>query len=246
MRSEMQSEIATSTELPGPHHCIGTARTVVDIVVRSLRARCAALGGNLPQDELETLCAEIVDSFACGFDLFELKHKRCMDASHGMSEMPFARHRILATLLRTCAEETARSIFSQQIERLGDDWIDDLFEGMASYARHRIGATLDAPLIKAYVETASIPSIKMTLAELIKRPAVKDALSACARVFEEASGSTTGVDGACDWVNGSIAKRRNVAGPHVCKITENEARSFLFILSQEIGFKLTTAPTPGA
>lgn len=239
---EMPSDIATPRELPGPHHCIGTARAVVDIVFRSLRARCAALGGVLPQDELDALCSEIVDSFACGFDLFELRHNRCMNASLSTSDMPFARERILATLLRACAEKSARGIFSLQIQHLGARWIDQLFEGIASYARHHIGTRLDAPLINAYVDTANIPGIKLTPIELLKRQAVKDTISECARVFETAGGSVTGVNDACDWVNASIAKQRNAGGADISKITQDEARSLLFMLPQEISFALATTP----
>ena len=241
----MPYEIATPEELPGPHHCIGTTRTVIDIFFRSLRARCVAHGGSLPQAELEDLCSQFMDSFACGFDLFELRHDRCMKASLGASATPFARERILATLLRACAEKSASAAFPLQIQRLGTDWIDDLFEGMASYARHRTDANLVERLVNAYVDIASTPNIKVTVAELLKRQDVKDALLECARAFEKAAPSATIVSEVCRRVNDSIAERRNAVGAQVCKITDKEACEFLFLLPQEIGVTLTNAGAPG-
>ena len=60
-----------SNALPGPHHCIGTARAATEVVFRSLRAKCAAGGGTLSQHAIEELYANIIDSFSSGFDLFE-------------------------------------------------------------------------------------------------------------------------------------------------------------------------------
>ena len=241
----MPHEIAIPEELPGPHHCIGTTRAVIEIFFRSLRARCMAHGGSLPQAELDDLCSQFMDSFACGFDLFELRHGRCMKASLGASGTPFARERILATLLRTCAEKSAHAAFSLQIQRLGTEWIDDLFEGLASYARHRTGTNLDARLVNAYVDTASIPNVKVTVPELLKRQDVKDALLECAHAFEKAAPSATVVAEVCRRVNDSIAERRNAVGAQVCKITDKEVRDFLFLLPQEIGVTLNNVGAPG-
>ena len=80
-----------SDELPGPHHCIGTARAVTELVFRGLRAECAASGGTMSLVEIENFYSRIIDSFSSGFDLFELRHSRCMDASLSRAAMPFAR-----------------------------------------------------------------------------------------------------------------------------------------------------------
>ena len=63
-----------SDELPRPHHCIGTARAVTEIVFRGLRAECAASGGTMSLVEIENFYSRIIDSFSSGFDLFELRH----------------------------------------------------------------------------------------------------------------------------------------------------------------------------
>ena len=129
-----------SDELPGPHHCIGTARAVTEIVFRSLRAQCTAGGGTLSLEEIDSFYSRIIDSFSSGFDLFELRHRRCMDASLSSAAMPFARGKILSTFLRACGEKSAQATFSVQVERMGVEWIDLLFGGLARYVREHVHA----------------------------------------------------------------------------------------------------------
>jgi hypothetical protein len=97
-----------SLELPGPHQCLSISRTVTDIVFRGLRAQCAAGGGNLSLQELDSFHSKIIESFSSGFDLFELKHHHCMAASLGKATMPFARSKILSTLLRVSFTVTSQ------------------------------------------------------------------------------------------------------------------------------------------
>ena len=96
-----------SDELPGPHHCIGITRTVTDVVFRGLRAQCAAGGGNLSLEELDSFHSKIIESFSSGFDLFELRHHHCMAVSFGVAPMPFARSKILCTLLILLSQKVA-------------------------------------------------------------------------------------------------------------------------------------------
>ena len=121
-----------SEALPGPHHCLSTARAVAEIVYRSLHAQCVARGGNLSVEDLERCYAEIVESFSSGFDLFERRHFQCMSASLSTADMPFARDRILATILRACAEPAARQAFPQQVEQWGELWLSPFFAGFAA------------------------------------------------------------------------------------------------------------------
>ena len=235
-----------SVELPGPHHCIGTARTVTDVVFRTLRAQCAAGGGNLSLEDLETFYSQIIDSFSSGFDLFELKHHNCMGVSLGIAEMPFARGKILATLLRACGEQSARAVFTLQIERLGMEWIGQLFASLAEYVRQHVHSDIDTRLISAYVETATIPKIKLTIQELLSQEAIKDILVECVTAFETPSTPDSIVQEVRDWVNHSIASKRTVGGPHPCKITEDEMRRFLTLLPRQLWATLKVMPADEA
>jgi hypothetical protein len=231
-----------SDELPGPHHCIGTARAVTEIVFRRLRAQCAAGGGSLSPEELESCYSQIIDSFTSGFDLFELRHHQCMDASLGIAEMPFARDKILATFLRACGEKSARAVFSLQVEHLGMAWIGQLFDSLAHYVREHVHANIDGRLIDAYVETAKIPKIKLTIEELLKQEAVQHILLECVTAFETPGAPESIVKEISDWVNDSVAGLRGVAGPHVCKITEDETRRFLTLLPRQLRATLNVMP----
>ncbi len=161
-----------SEALPGPHHCLSTARIVADIVYRSLHAQCVARGGALSVEDLEHCYSEIVKSFSSGFDLFERRHFQCMSASLSTAEMPFARDRILATILRACGDPAARQAFPQQVEQWGELWLSPFFAGFAEYVRHQC-VDADARLIAAYIDAGLYPqgqNIARRTAEAQNRP----------------------------------------------------------------------------
>jgi hypothetical protein len=221
------------SDLPGPHHCIGTARTLMDVVFRTLRARCAARGGSLSLEELDKYCAQISESFSSGFGLFELRQRNCMGASMGIAEMPFAREKILATLLRACGEQSARTVFSLQIERFGAPWICELFESLAEFVHEHVHGDIDTRLIKGYVETAAIPKIKLTIEELLKQEAIKNALCDCVTAFETPGAADSTVWELTGLANQSLAKR-NFKDSNACTVTKDEMRRFLILLPQQL------------
>jgi len=231
-----------SDELPGPHHCIGTARTVTDIVFRTLRAQCAAGGGKLSLEELDSFYSKIIDSFSSGFDLFELRHHSCMNASLGMAEMPLARERILASLLRACGEKSALAAFPLQVECLGIEWVGQVFSSLAQYVRTHVRTDIDARLIDAYVETATLPKIKMTIRELLSQEAVKNIMLECVAVFDGLGAPDSNVKNLCDWVNGSVAGQRGIGSAHICKVTEDEMRRFMNLLPRQFTATLGVSP----
>ena len=221
-----------SRELPGFHHCVGTARIVVDIVFRGLRARCVAGGGKLSLEELEGFYAKAIESFSSGAKFFESRHHQCMDASLGMTKMPFARNMILATLLRACGEHSAHGVFSSQIASLGAEWIDELFDGLARYMRARGGPDLEERLINAYVSAAAMPNVKLTIGEFLGQEAVQSVLLECAAACERPNAPELIARDVCDCVNKSIVGRKG--WPDVCRIDENQARQFLALLPREV------------
>jgi len=229
-------------ELPGPHHCIGTARIAAEIIFRGLRARAVAGGGSLTLEELESFHSKFVESFSAGFHLFELRHEQCMDASMGLAKMPFARQRILATLLRACGEQSVRAAFSNQVEDLGSEWIDVLFDGVAEYTRKRARADLEERLTNAYAYTATIRKTKLTIDDLLEQEAVRLALFECADVIDKLGETkmTAGEVVAC--VNDLAVRQRG--WPDVCKITEDQALRFLALLSREVRAAIARSGPP--
>ena len=145
-----------SDAVAGPHHCIGAARTASELIFRSLRAHCVSNGGSLSLSELESFYSKFINSFSSGFDLFEFVHHNCMDASASTAEMPFARDKILATLLRACGEKTARHAFSVQVELLGSTWISQFFDSFAEYIRQHLCVNADIRLINAYTRSLKL------------------------------------------------------------------------------------------
>ncbi len=221
-----------ANQLPGPHHCIGSARAATEIVFRVLRTQCEAAGGSLSLGELESLHSKIIDSFSSGFELFELKHLECMKASWGAINTPFARDKILATLLRACWEKFVRAAFSLQVGQLGAIWIGEFFDSLAEYMREHVHTNIDARLINAYANAAMIPNIKLTIDEFIKQETVQQVLFECVAALESPGGPEVKAHEVCNYVNASVARRRGVTGRHVCKTTEDETRRFLTMLPQ--------------
>ncbi len=229
-------------ELPGPHHCIGNARAVTEIIFRGLRAQCVASGGNLPLEALDSFYSRFIESFSSGFDLFESMHHRCMEASLGIAPMPFARSEILATFLRACGEKSARAAFSFQVERWGMEWIDQFFTSLAHYVRQHVHTNIDARLIDAYAHTATIPKVTLTISELLKQEPVQQLLLDCVTAAFEVPGAPDSIaKELCDCINNFIAGERGVDGPHVCQVTEDQTRRFLALLPRHLRASINAA-----
>ena len=223
-----------SEALPGPHHCLSTARAVAEIVYRSLHAQCVARGGSLSVEDLERCYAAIVESFSSGFDLFERRHFQCMSASLSTADMPFARDRILATILRACAEPAARQAFPQQVEQWGELWLSPFFAGFAQYIRH-LCVDADARLIAAYVEAGLARKAKISLAELLKHKIVQNVLRDCARPFEEQPvPAGDGQAGLRQPQQLQPPAGRCVAEAKAGKVTDDQVQNFLGLLARQV------------
>ena len=227
-----------SKALPGPHHCLSTARAAAEIVYRSLHAQCVARGGALSVEDLERCYAEIVESFSSGFDMFEQRHFQCMSASLSTADMPFARDRILATILRACAEPAARQAFPQQVEQWGELWLSPFFAGFAQYIRH-LCADADARLIAAYIDAGLSRRGKISLAELLKHKIVQNVLRDCARPFAEQPVPQAMVRQVCDSLNSYSPLPDGAAEAQAGKLTDEQVQNFLGLLARQIA---TLAP----
>lgn len=242
-----------SNGLPGPHHCISTARAALEVAFRGLRAECTARGGKLSLEELESFYSRLIHSFSSGFDLFELRHRHCMDASLGVATGPFTRAKILSTFLRAYGEKSACAAFSLQVELLGMEWIDQFFGGLAHYVRLRMHTDIDARLIHAYVDAATtMQASTLTVDKLLKQEAVQHLLLECiTTTFEMHGGPESNANDVCDCVNEFIAGQRGIGEPNVCKVTNDQMRRFLTLLHDISGSRLMRctqsrlSPKPG-
>ena len=199
-------------------------------------------------EALDGFYSKFIESFSSGFDLFESRHHRCMDASLGIAPMPFARSNILATFLRGCGEKSARAAFSFQVERLGMEWIDHFFRSLAHYVHHHVPINIDARLVDAYVHTATMPKVTLTISELLKQEPVQQLLLDCVTAaFEVPDAPEFIAKEVCDCINNFIAGERGIDGPHVCKVTEDQTRRFLALLPRHLrAFINATSPNEPA
>lgn len=226
-----------SNVLPGPHHCIGAARTAADIVYRMLHARCITHGGALSVEDLERCYAEILDSFASGFDIFERRHSLCMEASCSTAEMPFARDRILATILRACGERAARQAFQTPVELLAEAWLRPFFNGFADHVRRQICIDADQRLSAAYVEASLAATGRITLADLLRHRIVQNVLRDCTRPFADQPIPPDVVGQVCASLNGLTG-----ADALPIEIAEEATADFLSLLAREIAIRVPAGP----
>jgi len=232
----IRSKTRMSDNLPGPHHCLSTARAVAEIIYRSLRAHCTACGGQLSLGELETCYTDIIDSFASGYDIFEARHLQCMKAAMSTAEMPFSSDRIVATVLRGCGEEAARQVFAAPGEAMDEAWLRWFFDGVARFIGAHVCADAEPRLTAAYIDAGLTQKGKFTLAHLLAHTIAQHVLRDCARLLAERPLPQALVDGLRDSVN---------AGAAAAAVSDEQAADFLILLSAQIAV-LAPAVAPQA
>jgi len=156
-----------------------------------------------------------------------------MSASLSTAEMPFARDRILATILRACAEPAARQAFPQQVKQWGELWLSPFFAGLAQYIRH-LCVDADARLTAAYVEAALTSNAKISLAELLKHKIVQNVLRDCARPFEEQPVPEALVKQVYDSLNNYDPLPDGTAEAQSGKLAGDQVQNLLGLLAREV------------
>lgn len=223
----------------GPHHCIGTGYLVSEIVFRRLHTLCVSNGGTLSLAELESFRSKFLNGFSSGFELFEKVHQHCMDASACSVETPFSRDKILATLLRKVGEQSASHAFALQTTQLGQAWTHRFFESFAGYVRQHICKDADRRLINVYADAATLPKMQLSTDVLLKLDAVSCILRECIEAFAPPEPRVGLV---CDYVNRTSARQEGIGGAHIMKVTEDQVRTFLRLLPQELMIRAGARP----
>lgn len=227
-----------SDNLPGPHHCLATAHAVAEIVYRSLHARCVASGGQLSLSELDACYADIIDSFASGFDIFEARHLQCMKASLSTAEMPFASDRIVATVLRGCGEEAARRAFAPHGEPMDEAWLRAFFDGLAQFVCRHLCADTEPRLTAAYIDAGLKQKGEFTLEDLLAHEIAQHVLRDCADALAERPLPQALIGALRDSVNAATADR-------AATVADEQLADFLGLLSAQIAV-LAPATAPRA
>ena len=229
------------TSAPGPHHCIGAARTATDVVFRDLHARCVAAGGNLSLAELESAQKHFLESFVSNFSVFETIHADCLQASGGTAAPIFSRDKILASLLLACTDKAARYAFSVQVAHFGQSWLEQFFDGFAQFIR-TILPSVEQRLVTAYVEAAGSMKSRLSIEAFLKQNDVQRVLRECLAVLESDGAGMAVKVGIV--VNNAIALRNSISGPDLRKVTDNEMKRFLATASWQIDSVLVPSPSP--
>ena len=228
-----------SQSLCGTHHCIGTAHSVVDIVFRNLHAKCASQGGSLTDADLRIVHDNLLKVFPEIFDFFESIHQRCMNASGVFDSKPLAPDRILSTLLFVCSQGSAVSVFSNEIERLGMNWLSLFYAAFSKSIQLRVGIDVERRLTSAYAEAAGKFRQKMSIMQLLSEQNVQNILRECAFLVVKLHGSSDVAAQLTAEINDYIVTKGGNLGRHL--VTNDQIGRFLRLFPHDVYIVLKQA-----
>lgn len=156
-----------------------------------------------------------------------------------MAEMPFARDRVLATVLHACGERAARQVFPRQVQQSDDAWLGPFFDAFALYVRSRLCADADRRLTAAYAELGFTQNGKMSLGELLKHEIVQNVLRDCMRPFEQRPLLPQLLSELCDNLNAHVTREPNP--DEAAKLGDQQVADFLALLSLQVAMLLPPA-----
>jgi hypothetical protein len=223
-------------QLRGSHHCIGTGRAVADLIFKMLHSHAVENGGMISADDILSVKAQFILDLPLGMDLFERINQECMHASGSAAPDPFSQDHILSTLLLACGEGSARHAFNLQIAKCGPNWLNYFFQGLAEVAQKNLRQESWQDLIAAYVQAAEIYKANMQVLDVIARNDVRilsDSIAPLYEMFESNQIVPTS-----STINNFIARQYKFTGPRIVKITDDQIRRFLTMLSKEMSLKL--------
>lgn len=227
-----------SAQLRGSHHCIGTGRTIADLIFKIVHDKAVANGGAISAEQINSVKAEFIVSLPSGMEFFERINRQCMAASGSAAPDLFCLENILATLLSASGNGSARYVFRTQIQKCGPGWLDCFFQGLSQIARKNLSDKSWQDLIGAYVHTAEIDKADLQVSDLIARNDVKAILSDSMVPFYEMFASHKIAISIVAKLNSVIARKYNLTGFSIVKVTDVQMEQFLTMLQKEMSIKL--------
>ena len=156
--------------LAGPHHCIGTARAVVDLVFQQLSDMCSGKDECLTRSDLKNLHAALVDSLAAGrLPWMQDVFKRCMDARM-QARVTLERDSIVAVVLGLWLGDTIGDVFAAQVARGGPAWQPLFLDAVGRCIVRYITPQIGARLFSAYARLASRYGADLSVSDLKRDP----------------------------------------------------------------------------
>jgi hypothetical protein len=210
----------TERTLPGPHNCTGMARFSIDHVFRVLDANCTAADGVLTIAQLRRAHADIIGGLAGGFDIIEMAHKHCMEASHSNAPDLFSPNAILGTVLCAAFGETVKDVFYFQVATHGPRWLRGFFDCFAKFVTTNTCPTSVEELTSAYREAAIKFGAAMTIEELLSEHSIRHIIHFCIRPLVIANAIEEAAEGLAK------AIRIEIDG-HIYSINKTSAFRFL-------------------
>ena len=219
--------------LRGPHHCVGIATAVTERIFLFLKTRAEAQGGTLAVADLGALRQQFLASLAKAANYFEGVDRLYNEASAATAPDSVSRENILGTLVFVGCHKAARTAFPQA-ERIGANWLNQLFGGIARYIREQICTDANERLTKGYFEVAAKLGAKLVVSDLLADEAVQRVLRDCFAPMIVNDAIDRIAEPLCDTVNSHIAGKRGIGKADPSKVTEAEMKKFLTFLPPQL------------
>ena len=223
-----------SRALGGPHHCIGTAQTVIDTVFQYLFEHCDSPDGSLSKFELIAAKADLVKGFMGMPEFFEDIHSRCMNASDASHIIKNSDRKILSSLLVLASQREAERVFSAQVSFLADDWLDLFYSGLSIFIENYVSVGCESRLKKAYVQSAYKFRQNLSLEKLFVEQNVQNELRNCLSSFARYVTNELMIAKATDEVNDYISSKAWRVRGRVDKIAIDQMKAFFIALLKEM------------
>lgn len=228
----------------GPHHCVGLASAVSEMIFRFLQSRCTAAGGSLSEADLDAARAHFIASYPNAAGFFVTANQRCMEANTG--DPVFERETILPTLLMACSHKAARSAFAHQVERCGEPWLMQFYGGIAEFLRKTIPNDPDARLMRHYIDIACKCGARLQVENLLSEDPVRRVLLECVKPLVAPDAPDALATPLSDSVSLHIAAVRGIPKPDISKVTDLEMRNFLIWAPPQLNLSIMTPPRRAA
>lgn len=218
---------STSEPIRGPHHCIGTANTIVDLVFDHLHKKCTVAGGSLAEADLSSAKTDLLNGLFKSPDFFEHINRQCMVASGANAEKPFALGRLLSTALAFATEKSAERAFSLQMSFLPDAWAEVFYEGLSVFVQTHLRRGAETDLVKAYTKAAGKFRQKLTVEQFVSEENVQSVLDDCLLALKEQISDDESAARLAHELNDYIEVNAWRAGSHLDQITSEQMKVFV-------------------
>lgn len=216
------------TFMRGPHHCLGTARTITELIIRHLEACAEERGGQLTIAELKAAHLQFVDQLSTIYlRQIEDIHAGCMEASGSPVVSPVSRGQILSSVLYMSTHAIGRRAFRNAHDRGGPDSLMLIYDGFAHFLRTSFCPGVDDTLFGIYAKVATVVGPRFALPQLVQERDVQLLLRQCLAALVTPGAAAAHARALAGSINEFVSNLSGTTESAECPVAHSEAEHFL-------------------